>query len=78
MIHEGIPQEVFLARPFTENVPTGIVEFHPAFMQLPEVEKDMVADVIIDYAIAGVRVDLKNPTIQSLMGKRRFDENFGR
>ena len=38
-------------------------------MQLPEVEKDIVADVIIDYAIAGVRVDLKNPTIQSLIEK---------
>lgn len=69
LIHEGIPQEVFLALPFTENVPNGIVKFHPAFMQLPEVEKDIVADVIIDYAIAGVKVDLKNPTIQSLIEK---------
>ena len=69
LIHEGIPQEVFLALPFTENVPHGVVKFHPAFMQLPEVEKDIVADVIIDYTIAGVRVDLKNPRIQSLIGK---------
>jgi len=69
LIHEGIPQEVFLALPFTEKVPSGIVKFHPAFMQLPEVEKDIVADVIIDYAIAGARVDLKNPTIQSLIEK---------
>ncbi len=69
LIHEGMPQEMFLALPFTENVPSGIVKFHPAFMQLPEVEKDIVADVIIDYAIAGVRADLKNPTIQSLIEK---------
>ena len=69
LIHEGIPQEVFLALPFTGNLPNGIVEFHPAFMQLPEVEKDIVADVIIDYAIAGVKVDLKKPMIQSLIEK---------
>ena len=69
LTHEGIPQELFLARPFKENVPSGIVKFHPAFMQLPEVEKDIVADVIIDYAIAGVRVDFKNPKIQSLVEK---------
>jgi predicted N-acetyltransferase YhbS len=69
LIHEGIPQEVFLARPFTENVPSGVVKFHPAFMQLPEVEKDIVADVIIDYAIAGVKVDLSSPRLQSLIEK---------
>jgi hypothetical protein len=69
LIHEGMSQEMFLALPFTENVPSGIVKFHPAFKQLPEVEKDIVADVIIDYAIAGVKVDLKNPTIQSLIEK---------
>lgn len=69
LIHEGAPQEVFLALPFTENVPSGVVKFHPAFMQLPEVEKDIVADVIIDYAIAGVRVDRENPTVRSLIEK---------
>ena len=69
LIHEGIPQELFLALPFTENVPSGIVKFHPAFMQLLGVEKDIVADVIINYAIAGVRVDLKSPKIQSLIEK---------
>jgi putative acetyltransferase len=31
MIHEGIPQEVFLALPFTEKVPKGIVTFHEGF-----------------------------------------------
>lgn len=69
LVLEGVPQEIFLARPFTENVPSGIVEFHPAFRQLPEIEKDVIADVIIDYAIAGVKVDLENPTIQSLVEK---------
>lgn len=31
MIHEGIPQEYFLALPFTEEIPSGIVAFHEAF-----------------------------------------------
>jgi len=32
LIHEGIPQEVFLALPFTEKVPQGIVVFHKGFL----------------------------------------------
>ena len=31
MIHEGIPQEFFLALPFTEKIPKGIVCFHEGF-----------------------------------------------
>jgi putative acetyltransferase len=31
MIHEGIPQEVFLVLPFTEKIPDGIVRFHKGF-----------------------------------------------
>jgi putative acetyltransferase len=31
MIHEGIPQEVFLVLSFNENTPKGIVNFHEAF-----------------------------------------------
>lgn len=31
LIHEGIPQEVFLALPFHEKIPQGTVEFHKAF-----------------------------------------------
>lgn len=31
LIHEGIPQEVFLALPFYEKIPQGTVEFHKAF-----------------------------------------------
>jgi putative acetyltransferase len=32
LIHEGIPQEVFLALPFTETIPKGIVVFHEGFL----------------------------------------------
>ena len=32
LVYEGIPQEVFLALPFTENVPQGIVVFHEGFL----------------------------------------------
>ncbi len=31
LVHEGIPQEVFLALPFNTNVPQGIVVFHEGF-----------------------------------------------
>jgi putative acetyltransferase len=31
IIHEGIPQEVFLVLPFNEKIPKGIVTFHEAF-----------------------------------------------
>jgi putative acetyltransferase len=31
LVHEGIPQEVFLALPFTEKIPRGIVMFHEGF-----------------------------------------------
>lgn len=31
MIYEGIPQEFFLALPFNENNPKGIVSFHEGF-----------------------------------------------
>jgi len=31
LVHEGIPQEVFLVLPFSENVPQGIVVFHEGF-----------------------------------------------
>ena len=32
LIHEGVPQEVFLALPFNEKVPHGTVVFHEAFL----------------------------------------------
>ncbi len=32
LIHEGIPQEVFLVRHFTEKMPNGIVVFHEGFL----------------------------------------------
>lgn len=31
LIHEGVPQEVFLVLPFTEKIPQGIVVFHEGF-----------------------------------------------
>jgi putative acetyltransferase len=31
LVHEGIPQEVFLALPFNEKVPKGTVVFHEGF-----------------------------------------------
>jgi putative acetyltransferase len=32
LVYEGIPQEFFLALPFTEKVPQGIVVFHEGFL----------------------------------------------
>ncbi len=32
LVCEGIPQEVFLVLPFTENTPQGVVVFHEGFM----------------------------------------------
>lgn len=32
VVHEGIPQEVFLALPFTESIPQGTVVFHEGFL----------------------------------------------
>ena len=32
LVHEGIPQEVFLALPFNEKVPQGTIEFHESFL----------------------------------------------
>ena len=32
LIHEGIPQEVFLVLPFNEKVPRGTVIFHEGFL----------------------------------------------
>jgi putative acetyltransferase len=32
LIHEGVPQEVFLALPFNEIVPQGTVVFHEGFL----------------------------------------------
>lgn len=69
LILEGIPQEVFVANSLIGQVPSGTVEFHQAFKQLSTIEKDAVADVIIDYAIHGIKVDLANPAIESLIKK---------
>ena len=31
LVHEGVPQEVFLALPFTTKIPKGVVVFHDGF-----------------------------------------------
>ena len=31
LVHEGVPQEVFLVLPFTEKIPKGIIAFHEGF-----------------------------------------------
>ena len=69
LIHEKIPQEVFVTKSLVERVPSGAVEFHQAFKQLSIIEKDAITDVIIDYDIAGMSVDLTNPAIESLIEK---------
>ena len=74
LIHEGTPQEVFLANSFIEQVPNGTVKYHQAFNQLSMIEKDAIADVIIDYAIAGIKVDLADPAIESLLEKEILTE----
>ncbi|MFT5702634.1 MAG: putative N-acetyltransferase YhbS [Desulforhopalus sp.] len=74
LILEGTPQEVFLASSFVELMPTGTVEYHQAFKHLSMIEKDAIADVIIDYAIAGIKVDLADPAIESLLEKEILAE----
>jgi predicted N-acetyltransferase YhbS len=74
LIHEGIPQEVFVAKSLVGRVPGGMVEFHQAFKQLSVIEKDAIADVIIDYYIAGIKVDLANPAIEGLIEKEILTE----
>jgi putative acetyltransferase len=31
LVHEGVPQEVFLILPFNEKIPQGTIEFHEGF-----------------------------------------------
>ncbi|SHO53269.1 GNAT family N-acetyltransferase [Desulfopila aestuarii] len=77
LFHEGIPQEVFVAKSLVDRIPRGAVSFHRAFKQLSIIEKDAIADVIIDYAIAGVKVDLADPAIASLIQKKILTEMPG-
>ncbi len=74
LIHEGVPQEIFVAKSFFGLVPKGLLEFHQAFKQLSLIEKDAVADVIIDYKIAGVKVDKTNEAIESIIKKEILTE----
>lgn len=74
IIHEGVPQEVFGAKLLAGRMPNGTLEFHEAFKQLSIVEKDAVADFIIDYDTAGIKVDFANPAIKSLIEKEILTE----
>ncbi len=74
LIHEGVPQEIFVAKSLFGRVPRGSVEFHQASKQLSIIEKDAIADVIIDYTIAGVKVDKANDDIESILKKEILTE----
>jgi predicted N-acetyltransferase YhbS len=74
LIHEGVPQEVFVAKSFFGRVARGSVEFHQAFKQLSLIEKDAIADAIIDYKIAGIKVDKENEAIESIIKKEILTE----
>ena len=74
LIHEGIPQAVFVAKSLFGRAPSGTVEFHQAFRQLSVIEKDAITDAIIDYDIAGIKVDHTNPAIESLIEKEILTE----
>lgn len=74
LIHEGVPQAVFVAKSFLGQVPKGTLEFHQAFKQLSLIEKDAIADVIIDYEIDGVLVDEDNEAIESMIKKEILNE----
>ncbi len=69
LIHEDAPREIFGARPLSGKIPKGTVEFHPAFKQLSVTEKDAVSDAIIDFEIGGIKADLTDPAIESLIEK---------
>ncbi|PIE66864.1 MAG: hypothetical protein CSA23_06900 [Deltaproteobacteria bacterium] len=76
LVHEGIPQEVFAAKSFAAWVPNGKVEYHEAFKKLSAIEKDAIADVIIDYCIEGIKLDSGNPVIESLIKKEVIAETI--
>ncbi len=74
LIHEGVQQEVFVAKSLFGQVPSGTVEFHDAFKQLSEIEIDAITDVIVDFDINGIMVDFANPGIESLIEKEALIE----
>lgn len=76
LIHDGTPQEVFLAMSFVEWIPNGTVDLHRAFKQLSIIEKDAIADVIIDYAVGGINADPEDPVIESLINKGILSETL--
>ena len=74
LIHEGVPQEIFVAKAFCGTVPSGTVEFHHAFKQLSLIEKDAIANVIIDYEVDGVLADKSNKALESIIEKEILTE----
>ena len=74
LIHKGTPPEVFVTMSLDGHMPTGTVEFHQAFKQLSVIEKDAIADVIIDYDIGGIKVDPANPALEGLIKKEILTE----
>lgn len=72
--HKGTPQEIFVAMSFNEQMPHGTVKFHKAFYQLSTAEKDAIVDIIIDYDIAGIRVNPANFSPESLLAKEILTE----
>lgn len=77
LIHEGVPQKVFVVKSLLGQVPTGTLEFHQAFKQLSLIEEDAIADLIIDFEIAGVKVDKDNKAIESIRAKKILNEMPG-
>lgn len=41
LVHEGVPQEVFLALPLKERVPQGMVKFHEGFLATGQQETEL-------------------------------------
>lgn len=77
LIHEGVPQEVFVAKSFSGQVPCGTLEFHQAFKQLSVTEKEAVGDAIIDFEIGGIRLDPENPAVENLIKKQVLTQTSG-
>lgn len=69
LIHESGPQEIFSVKVLSGHVPCGTLEFHQAFKQLSIIEKDAVADAIVDYKLEGIHADLTDPAVEKLMEK---------
>lgn len=70
LFHEGTPRAVFTANPFSGQMPSGELELHQAFKQLSQVEKEAIADIIVDHEISGVMVDESDAAIRGILKKK--------